>query len=107
VLSAVGIPDRFVGAVRLDEGETAQILTLGFVYSAFGSCVSDDLFIIPDHGGPILYTSHHEVIHANFGEHAQIKSFVDCMAAAGFLLPTEPPDETFRWPSWMDEKGAP
>jgi hypothetical protein len=32
--------------------------------------------------------------------------FVRHMERAGYALPTEPPDATFRWPTWMPQDTA-
>jgi hypothetical protein len=96
------IPDGWTGAVRYDRGETDKLLTVLFVYLAFGWHSFDDLFFIPDHGRQILGTDHHDVIHVMCQTEDRIQDFVEHMREAGYELPTELPDETFRRPSWME-----
>ena len=106
VLRAAGIPLDFTGAARFEAGERDLVLTLLFVYMAFGGCVLDDLFVVPDHGRQFLMTSHHEVIHVHTADGCPIEGLIGHMAGAGFRLPTELPDETFKRPKWMGEAKA-
>jgi len=73
-----------------------------FVYLTFGWCVDDDLFFIPDHGRQLLQTDHHDVIHVQCTSGERVQRLVHHMAEAGYELPREPPDWTFKRPAWMD-----
>jgi hypothetical protein len=81
-----------------------------FAFMAFGWCVDDDLFFIPDHAGQLLQTDHHDVIHAECRSEERVLALVAHMAAEDYELPAEPPDWTFRRPDWMGvseaERGA-
>ena len=72
-----------------------------FAYLAFGWCVDDDLFFVPDHGRQLLQTDHHDVIHVECASEDRVRRLVAHMDEAGYELPEEPPDETFRRPAWM------
>jgi hypothetical protein len=87
ILRGAGIPSRFVGGAKLGRGEEAELLAVAFAQLAFGSCVMDDLFIVPDHGRYFLQTDHHDAVHVSFADENLIKPFVDYMEEKGFPLP--------------------
>jgi len=101
ILRGVGIPEAWPGAIRFAPPDRPAVLAVVFFYLVFGGCVQDDLYLIPDHGRQILLTSHHDVVHVKFAEESRIESFVKHMSAAGYELPAELPDETFKRPAWM------
>jgi hypothetical protein len=103
VLRAAGIPDGWAGAIRFADRDGDALIAVLFIHLAIGWCVEDDLYFIPDHGRQIVQTSHHDVVHVACADEDGVTEFVTHMAAAGYDLPTEPPDETFRWPAWMGE----
>jgi hypothetical protein len=108
VLRGAGVPGGWPGAVRLLHSEEDELLAVLFVYLAFGWCVDDDLFLIPDHGQQLLQTDHHGVIHVECTSEERVLTMVEYMADAGYDLPTEVPDPTFRRPAWMtsDQPGS-
>jgi hypothetical protein len=101
VLRGAGVPDGWAGAVRIERDEEEALLAVLFVYMAFGWCVDDDLFFIPNHGRQLLQTDHHDVIHAVCASEGRVLKLVGDMAKACYELPTEPPDWTFKRPAWM------
>lgn len=101
ILRGAGIPAGWVGAIRFDCSEADSLLAVLFAYLAFGWCGDDDLFFIPDHGRQLVQTDHHDVVHAECRSEDRIVQLVAHMAHAGYELPTEPPDWTFRRPAWM------
>lgn len=101
IIASTGIPKDFVGATHATHDDLSIILTLLFDQLLFGWCQWDDVYVIPDHAKQIIMTSHHDVVHVGFCDPARVESFVAALAAGGFLLPDEPPDETFKTPEWM------
>jgi hypothetical protein len=101
VLRGVGIPDGWSGAARFERDEEGALVAVLFAFMVFGSCVYDDLLFVPDHGRQLLHTDHHYVIHAGCKCESRVLELVAHMAAEGYELPTELPDETFRRPAWM------
>ncbi len=101
VLRGAGVPDGWPGPVRFGRAECGALAAVLFVYVAFGGCGDDDLFFIPDHGRQLVRTDHHDVVHAECGSEERVRKLVAGMAAAGYELPADPPDETFKRPAWM------
>jgi hypothetical protein len=104
ILRGAGIPTGLSGAIRFSRNEEDTILALIFASFAFGCYIGDDVYVIPEHGRQLLRTDHHGVVHARCLDEQRIEALVAHMAGAGYELPTELPDVTFKWPSWM---GAP
>jgi hypothetical protein len=101
VLRGAGIPDGWAGAIRFGLEEEGSLVAVLFASLAFGWCVDDDLFFVPDHGRQILQTDHHDVVHVQCGSEARVQQLVHHMSANGYELPVEPPDWTFKRPAWM------
>lgn len=108
ILRGVGIPAGWAGSIRFSRDEKDALLAATYAFLAFGRCVDDDLFFVPDHGRQLLQTDHHDVIHVECSSGERVQKLVDQMAEAGYELPTDPPDWTFVRPSWMrkEEQGA-
>jgi hypothetical protein len=101
VLRGAGIPDGWAGAVRVDRAEEPAVVAVLFAAMAFGWCGADDLFFVPDHARQVIRTDHHDVLHAQCASEGRMGALVGHTAAAGYELPTEPPDWTFKRPAWM------
>lgn len=98
-LRGAGIPDGWTGAVRFDRAEVDAAVA----FLTYGWHSPDDVWFVPDHGRQVVQTDHHDVIHAQCRDEGRMLSLVEHMAGAGYALPTEPPDATFKWPAWMAE----
>ena len=83
-----------------DERET--LVALLFSTTVFGWSVVEDVYVVPDHARQILKTDHHGVVHVDFGDPGDVDRWVSKMSESGFDLPNEPPDATFKRPTWMD-----
>jgi len=101
VLRGIGVPSSFSGAMHFDRDEKDALISILFVSLLFGWCVDDDLFFIPDHGCQLMQTDHHDVIHVECLYEERIQELIAHMAGAGYDLPTELPDGTFKLPVWM------
>jgi hypothetical protein len=66
-----------------------------------GGWTHDDLFVVPDHGQQFLGLDHHHVVHVQCASEPELQRFIDHMARAGYRLPDEIPDATFKRPHWM------
>jgi hypothetical protein len=108
LLRGAGIPGGWVGAVRFGHDKEDALLAVLYAFLVFGWCNADDLFFIPDHARQLLQTDHHDVIHVECMSEERVLQLVAHMAEAGYDLPRELPDETFKHPAWMDspEGGA-
>jgi hypothetical protein len=101
VLRGAGIPDGWIGAIRFNRDERSAILAVMFAYLAFGWCSADDLYFVPNHGRQVVQTDHHDVVHAECADEGLMLELVRHMASSGYELPSEPPDWTFKRPTWM------
>jgi hypothetical protein len=110
VYRGAGIPERWQGAVQFHRPDLAAVLAVLFVHCAFGWSTWEDVFLVPDHAKLIFGVDHHEVVWAHFAGVEGVAPFVQRMAAAGYDLPTDLPDETFRPLPWIkartDQPGA-
>lgn len=88
-------------ALRFEASELDQLTACLFGFLAFAAQGADDLYFIPEHGQQIIQTDHHEVVHVACREEPRIGQLVSHMSRQGYDLPTEPPDWTFRWPTWL------
>jgi hypothetical protein len=77
------------------------LLAVLYASLAFGCHGGDDLYFAPGHGGHLLQTDHHGVVHAESRSEERIQALAAHMAEGGYALPTEPPDRTFKRPAWM------
>jgi hypothetical protein len=102
LLRGADIPAGWVGAVRFGRDEEDALLAVLYAFVVFGWCVDDDLFFVPDHGRQLIHTDHHDVIHVECASEERIQRLVAHMAEAGYELPRELPDATFKRPAWMD-----
>lgn len=102
ILRGAGVPVDWPGAIRFRRDEEDALIAVLYAYLAFGWCVDDDLFFIPDHGRQLLQTDHHDVVHVQCQSGDRVRKLVEQMANAGYDLPTDLPDETFKRPAWMD-----
>src|SRR5262249_12825198 len=101
LLRGVGFPVGWAGGMRFKSNEKDALVAVLYAALAFGWCVDDDLFFVPDHGRQLLQTDHHGVVHVDCASEERVHSLVDHMARAGYELPSELPDRTFRRPAWM------
>lgn len=102
VLAGAGIVANTQGAVRYSAKELDQLITAVFAKLNFGWCLSDDLYIVPDHGRQFMQASHHDVVHVFTREEARMAQFMHHMEQEEFSLPAELPDATFKKPDWME-----
>jgi hypothetical protein len=102
----LGIPNGWAGAAGFGADELDRLLAVAFVHMALGWHVSDDLFLVPDHGQQLLQIDHHRAMHVEFKVAEQMEEFIRHMREGNFLLPSVVPDETFKQPHWMGEGQA-
>jgi hypothetical protein len=103
-MGAADIDERSRGVAKFKANEKPKLIASLFATMVFGWTVSDDFFVVPDHGKQFMYTDHHGVIHVCFSEDQMIEPFITHMAKAKFLVPEELVDETFKKPDWMDDR---
>lgn len=101
ILKGLGLPLGTAQVVEFTRDELDTLITLIFSTTIFGWSACEDLYVVPDHGGCILQTDHHDVIHVSFRVPEQVDRWVSEMKERGFPLPDELPDWTFKRPKWM------
>lgn len=79
-----------------------MLIAVLYAFLIFGWYTADDLHFVPNHGRQLLQTDHHNVIHVVCESEKRVQQLVAHMNAAGYELPRELPDETFKRPTWMD-----
>jgi hypothetical protein len=99
VWRGLGMPDAWVGAARVDHDACPNVVAA----LALGGDSCSDFYFVPDHGRQIVWAGHHDAIHVTCPDEARILELVRHMEGAGYTLPTEPPDATFKWPAWMPQ----
>src|SRR5262249_59963833 len=104
ILDGLGLPLGTEAVVEFSRTEQDKLVTLLFATTIFGWSVSEDVYVVPDHGRHLLQTDHHGVIHLSFRTEASLDRSIDEMERRGFSLPTELPDSTFKHPGWMKER---
>jgi hypothetical protein len=101
IFRGLGIVVGSADVLAFDRSEIDKLVTLLFDTSIFGWSIGEDTYVIPDHGRAFLKVSHHDVVHATVRSEADIDGCVATMSQAGFELPVDPPDATFKRPTWM------
>lgn len=104
ILRGAGIKNKNDGAIRACAADLDTVLSILFAQLSFGASVWDDVFVIPEHGRAIIHVEHHDVVHVECTDTVEMQNFIAHMASKGFELPEEPPDRTFKWPSWMKRR---
>ena len=106
VWRGLGMADGWAGAARVRHDECPTVAAALFASLALGGDSCSDLYFVPDHGRQIVWAGHHDAIHVECADEARILELIRHMEGAGYALPTEPPDATFRWPAWMPQDPA-
>jgi hypothetical protein len=101
ILRGLGMPLGTSAIIEFEQSERAALVTLLFATTVFGWSTGQDLYVVPHHARQIMKVSHHGVVHVDFREAADMERMVAGMEDAGYHLPEEPPDPTFKRPGWM------
>jgi hypothetical protein len=101
ILCGIGLPMGTADIVMFERHDLDKLVTLIFSTTIFGWSVGEDLYVIPDNGQYIVKTDHHGVLHISFRNNDDLEKSVKQMKEAGFPLPGEIPDPTFKRPEWM------
>ena len=102
-LQWAGVPSGRACAARVRPTERPQLIAALDRALLFGGDAADDLFFVPDHGRAVLWAGHHDALYLDTATPGEMRAAVEALAAAGYHLPTEPPDGTFRRPPWPDD----
>lgn len=95
------VPDGFRGARLYRAPEIELLVNLIVLRSRAAWCVTDDLFVVPDHARQFIHLDHHGVARVKCADSLRMDQFIRHMAAGEYWLPQELPDPTFKRPGWM------
>lgn len=104
VLNSLGVPSDYDGALFFDRSDFAALFGVALTLSAFGWCVSYDVFVVPDHGRQIIRFDHDLGIVGYFANEQACEAYTERLAAKEIYLPKEPLASFLRWPEWMGPK---
>jgi hypothetical protein len=100
-LRAVGVPSDCSGALELAKSEWQALGLVILAHYVHGWSVGEDLHIVPAERDCVLMTSHHGELSVHFPDEARLERFQQSMLQAGYDLPTDLPDGTFKCPEWL------
>jgi hypothetical protein len=78
IFASCGVKPSGDEVIQADEAERDAVESLVFLALVHRGTVSDDIFLIPDHGRAILYVDHHVALHVEFAD----AEFMDQFLAA-------------------------
>ena len=106
ILEALGIPAGHVGAVEVADAERSTLEAILSLQVMLGPAAMIDAVAIPADGTAVLFFEHNRVVHAEFSDSARLHAAVRDLARAGYELPAELPDQTFKPVSWLAKKDS-
>ena len=95
------VPDGFQGAIFYSTMASEHLVNFIAARCRTAWCVTDDLFIVPDHARQFLHVDHHNVVHVQCADSVRMERFIQHMTSGGYTLPEHVPDATFKQPYWM------
>lgn len=98
---AIGVPVGLRGAVGFNSTDWNALCAMLFLQITLGPSVLIDTIVIPENGSAILYFEHHHVVWVALRDQTSLDAVIAAMDRAGYPLPTEPPDDTFKPVPWM------
>ncbi len=102
LLKGIGIPVGTTEILQFQHDDLNHLVSLLLITSIFGWSVGEDLYVVPDNAQYILKADHHGVTHVEFRNDGDVNAWILKMNERGFQLPDDPPDQTFKRPSWMN-----
>ena len=100
LIAGLGIPEGHVGAIGLaaNDPRLQALLTLQLM---MGTSLLSDATVLPSHGQHLWFFEHHDVLWGEFADMDTMQRHIAGLAIAGFPLPDEPPDPTFKPQPWQ------
>lgn len=100
LVAGLGVPSGHVGAIGLafKDPRLEALITLQVI---MGSSLFSNALVLPSHGQHLWFFDHHDVVFGEFRSLTTLNRHVDNLAAAGYPLPKEPPDDTFKPVPWQ------
>jgi len=101
LIQALGVPPNWDGALRFWREDRESLETLLFLQCALGINLLSDLLVVPSHGDCFLFFEHHAVVWVHCPDEVELAGIIQTLEHAGYPLPSELPDETFKSVSWI------
>lgn len=102
VLAEVGPAFSSDDALVFRSPERDRLLGLLLCAAIYGWSWPHDMYVVSDQRDAILMLDHHECVWAEFPNAERRERFIERMHAAGFELPRDYPDSTFKPQGWID-----
>ena len=101
MLEVAGVPHDAAGALRFEMSDWKALNIIVLAHYVHGWSVGEDLHMFGEERDCALMTSHHGELSVAFPNHTRLERFREHMLRAGYDLPTELPDDTFKSPAWL------
>jgi hypothetical protein len=101
LLKAAGVPAEAAGGLRFEKEDWKALSIVSQAYYVNGWSVGEDLHMFGEERDCAMMISHHGELIVHFPNWERLERFQTTMLEAGYDLPTELPDETFKRPDWM------
>ena len=103
-LRAAGVPEGAEGALRFEPSDWQAQTIVAVAHYVFGWSVGEDLHLFGEERDCAMMTSHHGELAVHFPGEERLERFRVAMLEAGYDLPAELPDETFKSPDWLKDR---
>lgn len=100
-LRMCGVPAQASGGLRLATEEHKSLLAIVLAFYIHGWSIGEDLYVFSEERDAVLMTSHHGELAGHFPSAERMEGFRTQMLEAGYDLPDQVPDETFKSPAWL------
>jgi hypothetical protein len=101
LLRSAGVPDGAAGALKFLPADWKAMNIVALAHYIHGWSVGEDLHLFGEERDCAMMTSHHGELTVHFPSVVRLERFRSVMLAAGYDLPAEFPDATFKSPDWL------
>ena len=101
LLRAAGVPQDAAGALRFEKTDWKALNIVVLAHYVHGWSVGEDLHMFGEERDCAIVTSHHGELRVAFPNHPRLERFREHMLRAGYDLPAQVPDVTFKSPAWL------
>jgi hypothetical protein len=101
LLRAAGVPAGAAGALRFEKTDWKALQIVVLAHYVHGWSVGEDLHMFGEERDCAMMTSHHGKLRVAFPSDARLERFREHMLLAGYDLPAQLPNDTFKCPAWL------